>query len=326
MQVISCVHDFARHDLLAQHPEQLRRLRGLAARRRRPLRPRIRAGAGARGPGVLAAGPGQLLGAGPGFFHLGHRRRAFATGAGDWAPGWRMPATSFSASRCGGVLPRPCAPGWRRWRAGCAASACRQPDAGRFSRTRMAFWIALAVLLCASTALEWSRLYRFEARLPDHAGGALGYLIGSLGVKWLGFTGSGLVFVALVVLGAAVVFRFSWSHVAERLGARIDGFIESRREKREIAQDLALGQQAARAARGSPARRAHRDRGAPSHAGPHRAEPGRGAQERASRQGTAKAAVHGTARLQAAAGGPARWRTDAAGDGGAGNAGNDQPA
>ena len=116
----------------------------------------------------------------------------------------------------------------------------------RLSRTRWAFWIALAVLLCASTALEWSRLYRFEARLPDHAGGALGYMVGPLGVKWLGFTGSGLVFVALVVLGAAVVFRFSWSQVAEWLGARIDGLVQARREKREMAQDLAFGQQAAR--------------------------------------------------------------------------------
>jgi DNA segregation ATPase FtsK/SpoIIIE, S-DNA-T family len=115
-----------------------------------------------------------------------------------------------------------------------------------FSRTRWAFWLGLAVLLCASTALEWSRLYRLEAQLPDHAGGALGYLIGPLGVKWLGFTGSGLLFVALVVLAAAVVFRFSWSHVAERLGARLAGWVEAFREKREIAQDLAFGQQAAR--------------------------------------------------------------------------------
>ncbi|WP_048439084.1 DNA translocase FtsK [Caenimonas sp. SL110] len=115
-----------------------------------------------------------------------------------------------------------------------------------FTRTRLAFWIGLAVLLCASTALEWSRLYRFEARLPDHAGGALGSLIGPVGVKWLGFTGSGLVFVALVVLGAAIVFRFSWSQVAEQLGARVYAFFESRREKREVAQDVALGQQAAR--------------------------------------------------------------------------------
>jgi S-DNA-T family DNA segregation ATPase FtsK/SpoIIIE len=114
--------------------------------------------------------------------------------------------------------------------------------------TQLAFWLGLAVLLCASTALEWSRLYRFEgqSRLPDHAGGALGYLIGPLAVKWLGFTGSGLVCISLVVLGAALVFRFSWSHVAERVGATIVGFIESRREQREIAQDLAFGQQAAR--------------------------------------------------------------------------------
>jgi DNA segregation ATPase FtsK/SpoIIIE, S-DNA-T family len=115
-----------------------------------------------------------------------------------------------------------------------------------FWRGRLAFWIGLAVLLCASTGLEWSRLYRLEMRLPDHAGGALGYLVGPAGVKWLGFAGSGLVFVALMVVGAALVFRFSWGHVAERVGARIEAFIESRREKREIAQDLAFGQQAAR--------------------------------------------------------------------------------
>jgi S-DNA-T family DNA segregation ATPase FtsK/SpoIIIE len=61
-----------------------------------------------------------------------------------------------------------------------------------------------------------------------------------------GFTGSGLVFIALTVLGAALVFRFSWSHAAERVGAWIDGLIESRREKREVAEDLAVGQRAAR--------------------------------------------------------------------------------
>ncbi|WP_332813492.1 DNA translocase FtsK [Ramlibacter sp.] len=115
-----------------------------------------------------------------------------------------------------------------------------------FLGSRLAFWIGLAALLCASTGLEWSRLYRLEQQLPDHAGGALGFLVGPAGVQWLGFAGSGLVFVAVGVLGAALVFRFSWAHVAERIGARIESFIESRREKREIAQDLALGVQAAR--------------------------------------------------------------------------------
>jgi S-DNA-T family DNA segregation ATPase FtsK/SpoIIIE len=131
-----------------------------------------------------------------------------------------------------------------RWMRGDAPAP--QAPRSRWLHTRWAFWAGLALLLAASTALEWSRLYRFEDRLPDHAGGALGYLLGPMAVQWLGFTGSGLVSVALLVLGAAVVFRFSWSHVAERIGAVIDGFVESRREKREIAEDLALGQRAAR--------------------------------------------------------------------------------
>lgn len=121
-----------------------------------------------------------------------------------------------------------------------------EPAARGWTRSRVAFWIALAVLLCASTALEWSRLYRLEPRLPDHAGGALGFLTGPAAVKWLGFTGSGLVAVAFVVASMAIVFRFSWGHAAERIGAALEDLVRRRREKREIAQDVALGQQAAR--------------------------------------------------------------------------------
>ncbi|HSV53373.1 MAG TPA: DNA translocase FtsK 4TM domain-containing protein [Burkholderiaceae bacterium] len=115
-----------------------------------------------------------------------------------------------------------------------------------FTTSRAVFWVGLALLLCASAGLEWSRLYRLEALLPGHGGGVLGYLVGPASVKWLGFTGSGLVSIALVVIGVSAVFRFSWGHVAERLGARLDALLESRREKREIAEDLAFGKQAAR--------------------------------------------------------------------------------
>ncbi len=117
---------------------------------------------------------------------------------------------------------------------------------GRWARSRTAFWVGLALLLCASTGLEWSRLYRFETLLPGHAGGVLGFLVGPWGVRWLGFTGSGLVGIAMVVVGASLVFRFSWGHVAERLGRGLDSLVMSRREKIEIAQDLALGRRAAR--------------------------------------------------------------------------------
>lgn len=119
-------------------------------------------------------------------------------------------------------------------------------DDGIVASGRIRFWLSLLLLLAASAALEWSRLYRFEFRLPGHAGGVLGYLAGSLGVKWLGFAGSGLVFIALGVIAVSAVFGFSWAHVALRVGAWIDNLIDSRREKREIAEDLAFGKLAAR--------------------------------------------------------------------------------
>ena len=111
---------------------------------------------------------------------------------------------------------------------------------------RVKFWMGLLLLMMASTGLEWSRLYRFEVRLPDHAGGALGYLVGGAGVKWLGFAGSGLVLIVVGVMAASFVFGFSWAHTAQRLGEWISHLIESRREKREIAEDLAVGKKAAK--------------------------------------------------------------------------------
>ncbi|MBC7547125.1 MAG: DNA translocase FtsK 4TM domain-containing protein [Polaromonas sp.] len=121
------------------------------------------------------------------------------------------------------------------------------PEAHRAGSAHVwGFWICLLALVLTSAALEWSRLYRFEFRLPGHAGGALGYLVGRAGVNWLGFAGSGLVFIALGVIAVSVVFRFSWAHVALGIGAWLDQLVDSRREKREIAQDLAVGKVAAR--------------------------------------------------------------------------------
>jgi DNA segregation ATPase FtsK/SpoIIIE, S-DNA-T family len=115
-----------------------------------------------------------------------------------------------------------------------------------FGTGRFAFWIGLVFLLCASVTLEWSRLYSLEARLPAGGGGLLGYFLGPLSVHWLGFAGSGLLAIALGLVGSALVFRFSWGNVAERLGGWLYSQFESLREKREVAQDIALGQQAAR--------------------------------------------------------------------------------
>ncbi len=137
------------------------------------------------------------------------------------------------------------AAGFRAW-LGSLARGLRSQPVARTVLSRVRFWSCLALLLLASTALEWSRLYRFEFKLPGHAGGVLGYLAGPTSVQWLGFTGSGLVWIAIGVIAVSVVFAFSWAQVAQRIGASIDELIESRREKREIAEDLAVGRVAAR--------------------------------------------------------------------------------
>ena len=141
----------------------------------------------------------------------------------------------------------------RDWLRGGDLALADTPAPERLDRGRLAFWCGLALLLGASAVLEWSRLYRLEFHLPGHGGGVLGYFFGPLSVRWLGFTGSSLIAIGVGVIGSALVFRFSWSQTAERLGARLFGLFESRREKREIAEDLAMGRQALREREGTSA-------------------------------------------------------------------------
>jgi DNA segregation ATPase FtsK/SpoIIIE, S-DNA-T family len=141
--------------------------------------------------------------------------------------------------------------GLRAWLAGLAYWMRAESD-GVYAhlpvwrRSRFTFWLGLTLLLMASASLEWSRLYRLEAFLPNHSGGALGHWLGGIAVSWLGFTGAALVSFVVALVGMAMVFRFSWGHMAESLGRRMDGLIQSRHVQREIQEDLALGQQALR--------------------------------------------------------------------------------
>ena len=108
------------------------------------------------------------------------------------------------------------------------------------------FWIGLALLMAASTALEWTRLYRFEDSLPGPAGGVIGFLLGPLSMKWLGFAGSGVLWIAALVGGMALALRFSWLRVAERLGTAIESLRVRQQVRRERAEDQRIGEQAQR--------------------------------------------------------------------------------
>ena len=112
--------------------------------------------------------------------------------------------------------------------------------------SRWPFWIGLALLLAASCALEWTRLYRWEALLPDHAGGVVGYTLGPLSMKLLGFAGSGVLWIATLLAGLSLAFRFSWLAVAEAIGGRLEGVREQRASRIERAEDVRLGAQALR--------------------------------------------------------------------------------
>jgi DNA segregation ATPase FtsK/SpoIIIE, S-DNA-T family len=114
------------------------------------------------------------------------------------------------------------------------------------SPSRAVFWAGLALLMAGSCALEATRLYRFEGFLPGHAGGVLGYALGATSVKWLGFAGSGVFWIATLVAGIAMALHFNWLHLAERIGAWIDSFKQKREAQRELAEDVKLGQAAQR--------------------------------------------------------------------------------
>jgi S-DNA-T family DNA segregation ATPase FtsK/SpoIIIE len=111
---------------------------------------------------------------------------------------------------------------------------------------RWMFWLGLVLLLAASSSLEWTRLYRWEALLPGHAGGVFGYSLGQLSMRWLGFAGSGVLWIAALVVGLSLSLRFSWLKVADAIGAGVDRLRESRQGKRELEEDKRLGEMAVR--------------------------------------------------------------------------------
>jgi len=134
----------------------------------------------------------------------------------------------------------------RAWLQGLALSLRGSPTAG-VSVSRWPFWLGLCLLLAASCGLEWTRLYRYDTLLPGgQAGGVLGQVLGSASMRGLGFAGSGVFWIATLVVGVSLSMRFSWVRTAESLGTWVEGFGARRHEARERQEDQRIGEQAMR--------------------------------------------------------------------------------
>ena len=138
--------------------------------------------------------------------------------------------------------------GLRAWLGTLARVLRSAPETGHLpaSPGRWPFWIGVGLLMAASCALEWTRLYQWEARLPGHAGGVIGFVLGQSSMKLLGFAGSGVLWIAALTAGLSLALRFSWLALAEWIGARLEGVREHRASRIERAEDARLGEQALR--------------------------------------------------------------------------------
>ncbi|MBL0208120.1 MAG: DNA translocase FtsK 4TM domain-containing protein [Propionivibrio sp.] len=122
---------------------------------------------------------------------------------------------------------------------------------GLRSADRRPFFIALSgfiVLLASSTGLENLRFYSLKAQLPlDHgAGGVLGFEIGHLAVRYLGYTGATLTLLAALGLGWSIFSGMSWLSAAERFGALLEAACGAVRGLFERWQDRRIGREVAR--------------------------------------------------------------------------------
>ncbi len=172
----------------------------------------------------------------------GEATRNLVGGLGAWASDLAFVCLGYSAWWVVAVAAR-------AWLAALAAKlrgASAAPQGGS-SGSRWAIWPGLVLLLGASTALEWTRLYQWESLVAGgRAGGALGYTLGTASTTLLGFAGSGVFWIAAGVAGVSLAFGFSWLHWAERIGAWVEGLRERRAQRIDRIEDQRLGEVALR--------------------------------------------------------------------------------
>jgi len=79
-----------------------------------------------------------------------------------------------------------------------------------------------ALLIIASSGLEALRLHSLAALLPHAPGGLIGDVVGKFALGLLGFTGSTLLLLTLVIVGFSLFTGISWLAVAELAGFALE--------------------------------------------------------------------------------------------------------
>ncbi len=104
--------------------------------------------------------------------------------------------------------------------------------------------VGFLVLIAGATGLEALRLYNLKAALPGAPGGIVGNAIASGVQAGIGFTGASVTLLVAIAIGLSLFLDFSWLTVAERLGTFIEGFSRRAEQRREEAEDRAIGEAA----------------------------------------------------------------------------------
>jgi S-DNA-T family DNA segregation ATPase FtsK/SpoIIIE len=105
--------------------------------------------------------------------------------------------------------------------------------------------IGFVVVLVSSSAIEFLRFHSMKMALPLEAGGMLGHEIGTLAVRYIGFTGATLLLLALLAVGWSLFSGMSWLSAAERVGAMLEGSYFGIRDLYERWQDRRIGREVA---------------------------------------------------------------------------------
>ncbi|HEY7803564.1 MAG TPA: DNA translocase FtsK 4TM domain-containing protein, partial [Orrella sp.] len=104
----------------------------------------------------------------------------------------------------------------------------RAQDDQTLERVKWEQGVGFGLVLAGSVGLESLRLGSWGQMLPSHtelvsgAGGVIGYAWSSFLNTAVGFTGSTLILIALLVIGLGLFFGFSWLTVCERVGTWIE--------------------------------------------------------------------------------------------------------